>query len=117
MLVEEKRPYEFLVRWQDGVVKGAHVGYVHRILRDGVVVSETPGDVTPVTVGIQVGFPLADILDQIQIGALLALEEARVEKVALETTLAARQSEYENLQSAVMKLLSEYETYKVQHPA
>jgi hypothetical protein len=72
MLTEEKRPYELLVRWdtKTGAMLGAHVGFATVIRRDGEFVTETIDPVEPVDVGTGKGFPLADILDKLQITAL-----------------------------------------------
>jgi hypothetical protein len=71
-----KRPYEFLIRWKDGAISGAHVGYEVTVTEDGNVLSTTPLPVVPVDVGTGQGFPLADILCQVQIDALKDRESA-----------------------------------------
>jgi hypothetical protein len=99
------RPYEFLVRWGlDGKLSGAHI--IHRyVIEDGGVLRD--GGVTParpVATAGEVGFPLADILQQLQIDALAKidgvvlqaqalqrqLDEIAADKAALEDALAGR---------------------------
>lgn len=72
-LEEKKLPYEFLARWgTDGTLIGAHVGFRSMMLRDGAPIPgmETVHDVMPVDVGLKSGFPLADIVNQLQADAL-----------------------------------------------
>jgi hypothetical protein len=80
-----KRPYEFLIRWKDGAISGAHVGYEVTATEDGNVLSTTPLPVVPVDVGTGQGFPLAEILGQVQIDALKDRESALAAKAAAES--------------------------------
>lgn len=68
----KKLPYEFLARWdQDGRLAGAHAQFRYVTLAgDGSVVGEFTGPAEPVAVAGNAGFPLADILDGLQIAAL-----------------------------------------------
>jgi hypothetical protein len=71
-----KKPYELLVRWgQDGGLQGAHVQWAMLITDDtGAVIGSYPGEVEPVSLANgQAGFPLGDILSQMQLDALTAL--------------------------------------------
>lgn len=94
-----KTPYELLVRWdQSGALQGAHVQY-RFVIRDGEdVIGETPGPAVPLTLEAADGFPLGDLLSQVQIDALTAMATAAAERdsalvrvVELEATLAAGQ--------------------------
>ena len=78
-LTETKFPYEFLTRWdpKTGILLGSHVGFVTTIFRDDVVVSHIVEPVMPVGTD---GFPLKDILQQLQIDALKAVDIANTEK-------------------------------------
>ncbi|KAA1057157.1 hypothetical protein [Azospirillum argentinense] len=94
-----KTPYELLVRWdQSGTLAGAHVQYRY-VIRDGdAVIGETLGPAEPLTLEAAEGFPLDDILSQVQIDALTAMATAAAERDAallrmmeLEAILAAGQ--------------------------
>lgn len=69
IFTKTKTPYEFLVRWSaDGTLSGAHVGFRMITKEDGVVIADVLEPVVPVAVGLQAGFPLADILANVQAG-------------------------------------------------
>lgn len=100
------KPYEFLARWDaDGTLSGAHVQWRTILTNDdGTPAGEVVGDAKPVAVGSAEGFPLADILQQLQADALTGREEALAAcKEALaaksaaeaeaETSVAAAQAE------------------------
>ncbi|AWK90167.1 hypothetical protein [Azospirillum thermophilum] len=79
-----KHPYEFLVRWdRGGNLAGAHAQfrYVTRS-DDGAIVGDFIGPAEPVGVAGADGFPLADLLSEVQASALAALEAARAERDA-----------------------------------
>ncbi|NYZ17828.1 hypothetical protein HL658_35245 [Azospirillum sp. RWY-5-1] len=68
----KKLPYEFLARWdQDGRLAGAHAQFRYVTLADdGSVIGEFTGPAEPVAAAGDAGFPLADILGELQIAAL-----------------------------------------------
>jgi multidrug efflux pump subunit AcrA (membrane-fusion protein) len=76
------RPYEFLVRWRDGVISGAHVGFEDVIVEDGAVIGAVQQNVQAVDIGLGKGFPLAEILGQIHIDALTERDAAIAERDA-----------------------------------
>lgn len=102
----EKHPYELMVRWdQAGKLAGAHVQwrYVTRD-DDGKVVAEGATDAEPIDIGGGRGFPLGDILSEVQTQALADLAAARAanqkliqEKDAVEAERAALTEELESL--------------------
>ena len=77
MLETTKRPYELLVRWREGKISGAHVGFEITTTEDGSVLSTTPLAVMPVDIGQGAGFPLADILAQVHTDALIQMDAAQ----------------------------------------
>lgn len=87
-------PYELLARWRDGKLSGAHVQFLTVIMEDGKKISETIGDVMPVDVGEGIGFPLADILAQMHVDALAAVDSAN-------TALTEKQIEFEAIQESL----------------
>ncbi|PNQ94960.1 hypothetical protein C1S70_31380 (plasmid) [Azospirillum argentinense] len=93
-----KHPYELLVRWdQSGALQGAHVQYRY-VIRDGEdVIGETIGQALPLTLEAADGFPLGDLLSQVQIDALTGMAAA----VAARDTALARVAELEALLDAV----------------
>lgn len=89
MLEKKTLPYEFLARWTDGKLAGAHVGFITQIVEDGVVLSQTVGDVMPVDVGSGKGYPLQDIMDQLHIDALTEVDALKAEVAAKQAELDA----------------------------
>ena len=76
---ETKTPYEFLVRFnQDGSISGAHIAWLEQVYKDDVVINQSE-KVEAVAFGTQTGFPLASILNEVQISALIDLEIAKKE--------------------------------------
>lgn len=96
-----KRPYEFLVRWKDGNISGAHVGYEVTVTDNGAVISTNPLPVVPVDVGTGQGFPLNEILGQLQIDALKERDAALSAKKIAETAKAATEKEKDELSAAL----------------
>jgi hypothetical protein len=80
VFTEERTPNEFLVRWNnEGVIQGAHVGWLDTVLKDGVVLSQSETNVESVAIGLSEGFPLTDILTQLQIDCVLERETLLLE--------------------------------------
>ena len=93
MITTEKRPYELLVRWREGKITGAHVGFELTATEDGKVLSTTPLAVMAVDIGQGIGFPLADILAQVHTDALIGRDMAIAEKSAAQTERSAALAE------------------------
>jgi hypothetical protein len=80
VFTEERTPNEFLVRWnREGLIQGAHVGWLDTVLKDGVVLSQSETNVESVAVGLSDGFPLTDILTQLQVDCILERETLLLE--------------------------------------
>ena len=92
-ITKQQTPYEFLVRWTDGAVAGAHIRFLERLVEDGVVISEKESDAKPVGMAGGVGFPIADILTALQVTALSDLALEKTAKAAAETALTEAQTE------------------------
>ena len=88
-ITKTTQPYEFLVRWRDGAISGAHIRFLETVLEDGVVLAQKEGNAMPVSLSGEVGYPLADVLTAVQQSALVELEKA---KEALATAEASRQT-------------------------
>ncbi len=73
-ITKQSKPYEFLARWDHvtGALKGAHTQRFDGVYEDGVLLSGQPGKA--MGVGEDLAFPLADILSQLQIDALAAVD-------------------------------------------
>lgn len=80
-IIEQRKPYEFLARWDPltGQFKGAYIQFFDAVLRDGVQIAGQPSKAFGVGDGM--AFPLADILNQVQIDALSELD-ARAAAIA-----------------------------------
>jgi hypothetical protein len=86
---EERTPNEFLVRWnKEGLIQGAHVGWLDTVLKDGVVISQTETNVESVAIGLSEGFPLTDILTQLQVDCILERETLLLEIQTLKSEIA-----------------------------
>ena len=93
---EVRTPYEFLIRWnQDSTISGAHVGFLDTVLRDGKVLTQKQNNVESVAMGLQEGFPLSDILDQVLIDALLLIETLKAENATLKIEIETLKVENE----------------------
>jgi|APSaa5957512535_1039671.scaffolds.fasta_scaffold324883_1 hypothetical protein len=40
MITKQREPYEFLIRWEKGEIKGAHLVEIERVLEDGAILTE-----------------------------------------------------------------------------
>jgi hypothetical protein len=89
VFTEERTPNEFLVRWNnEGVIQGAHVGWLDTVLKDGVVLSQTETNVESVAIGLSEGFPLTDILTQLQVDCILERETLLLEIQTLKAEIS-----------------------------
>jgi hypothetical protein len=90
---ETRTPYEFLVRWnQDSTISGAHVGFLDTVLKDGEVLTQKQNNVQSVALGLQEGFPLSDVLEQVLIDALLLIETLQSEIVDLKEAATEKEA-------------------------
>lgn len=113
MIETVKRPYEFLVRWREGKITGAHVGYELTTTEDGKVLSTTPLAVMPVDIGSGVGFPLADILGQVHIDAVATMSVAQAECQAKADECAKHEEAIAVLTGELEKVKSELQSLKI----
>ena len=87
-ITKTNTPYEFLVRWTDGTIAGAHVRFLETISEDGTVLTQKEGNAMPVSMAGEAGYPLADILSSIQTQAIIEREDAVAAKATAEAALA-----------------------------
>jgi hypothetical protein len=98
---ETRTPYEFLVRWnQDSTISGAHVGFLDTVLKDGQVLTQKQNNVQSVALGLQEGFPLSDVLEQVLIDALLLIETLQSDNTALKSEVETKDKEIAELQDS-----------------
>ena len=90
-ITKTTQPYEFLVRWRDGAISGAHIRFLETILEDGVVLAQKEGNAMPVSLAGEAGYPLADVLSAVQKSALVDLEKAKEALATAEAAIAAVQ--------------------------
>jgi hypothetical protein len=110
VFTENRTPNEFLVRWNsEGVIQGAHVGWLDTVLKDGVVLSQSETNVESVAVGLSDGFPLVDILTQLQVDFILERETSMVEVTNLKLTLAESKAETESLNLQIVSFQNQAE--------
>ncbi len=92
-ITKTNQPYEFLVRWNNGTLAGAHIRFLETLTEDGVVLSQKEGNAQPVSLAGEAGFPIEDILDGLQATALSDLAAAQAAKATAEAALTAKQAE------------------------
>ena len=92
-ITKTNQPYEFLARWNNGTLAGAHIRFLETISEDGVVLSQKEGNAQPVSLAGEAGFPIEDILDGLQATALSDLAAAQAAKATAEAALTAKQAE------------------------
>lgn len=104
-------PYEFLARFdhQTGVLKGAHCK-----LFDSVTGKE--GNAQAVAVAGAQGFPLSDILTQIETGAILAMEEARANLAAEQAAHATTKAELDSVKAELAASAEVIAAYQAAQP-
>ena len=90
------QPYEFLVRWDHltGVLKGAHIK-----LFDTVTMLE--GHAQSVAIAGASGFPLAEVLTAVEVGAIAALDAAVIKHAS---EIAAKDAEIAALKAEIVRL-------------
>ena len=84
-ITKTQQPYEFVIRWKNGKISGAHIKFLDRIIDDdGVtVLSEKEGEAQSVSMAGEVGYPIADILTLVQSTALADLATVTAQLDAL----------------------------------
>lgn len=99
MILEEKKiPYEFLIRFNnEGRVNGAHIAYTETIIKDGQIIHSKQTDPQAVTLGIDEGFPLEDILGELNVLNVKEIELLQYEKSELEKTVTENEEEINSL--------------------
>ena len=97
-------PYEFLVRWKDGAIAGAHIKFLETVSENGVVLSQKEGIASPVSMAGESGFPIADLLTTVQTQALTDLAAAQAVISNHPSGLAAKDAEIAALQAQVTAL-------------
>ena len=55
-------PYEFLIRWTDGKISGAHIKFLETVADGTEILSVKEGEAQKVSLAGEVGFPIADVL-------------------------------------------------------
>ncbi len=85
--------YEFMARWNPdplniykAKLSGMHIGFRTTTYEDGVMIADSPDPVMPVALGLVEGFPLEEIMSQLQISLAVLCEEqqAQLNKRAVE---------------------------------
>lgn len=87
-ITKTTQPYEFLVRWTNGNIAGAHVRFLETISEDGTVLTQKEGNAMPVSMAGEAGFPLSDLLTLTQQTALAERDAALAAKATAEAALA-----------------------------
>lgn len=76
MITKTKTPYEFLIRWTDGKISGAHIKFLETVSEDGVILAQKETNAEPVELAIEVGFPIADVWAMVSAGAASVGQQA-----------------------------------------
>jgi len=110
---ETRTPYEFLVRWnQDSTISGAHIGFLDTVLKDGEVLTQKQNNVQSVALGLQEGFPLGDVLEQVLIDALLLIETLQIDNAGLKSELETKDKEIAELEASATQAAKEIANLK-----
>lgn len=91
-----KTPYEQLTRWSpDGKVSGMHIKFLETFKDDvtGEVIFQREGQAEHVSMAGELGFPLADVLDEIHVSALTTIEAKNAEIQKKDSDAAADKAE------------------------
>ena len=73
-------PYEFLVRWRNGVVSGYHFKTLAKVIDDdGTVIHEAEGDAMSAEMAQAIGYDLTGIIGAVNLGALTACDMHKAE--------------------------------------
>lgn len=93
-ITKTNQPYEFLARWNNGALAGAHIRFLETISEDGVVLSQKEGNAQPVSLAGEAGFPIEDILTSLQATAITERDAAVAAKATAEAALATANTEH-----------------------
>ena len=86
-ITKSQTPNELLVRWSDaGQIQGAHIVFREAVIEDGVELSSRLLPAQPVALAGEVGFPLGDVLAEVQSSALATIEARDAEIAALKAS-------------------------------
>lgn len=97
-----KHPYEFLARWdQNGALKGAQIQWRYVITDNGTVIDGGISNAEPVNVAGNDGFPVSEILEDVQKSAVVAMNTAIAEKSVTQTNLDAALARIVELEAAL----------------
>ena len=95
MITKTSTPYEFLIRWTDGKISGAHIKFLETITEDGVTLAQKETNAEPVELAIEAGFPMADVWAMVSAGAaqvgqkaLTDIADANTKKLEAEAAAA-----------------------------
>lgn len=110
MTIEKRtRPYELLVRWGPAGLQGAHVQFIDEIVEDDLILQARPGDVIPVSLAGDAGFPVADILSTAQADAIGTATAKMAECDALQEQLRTTTTELQDATGALAVLQEQYD--------
>jgi hypothetical protein len=88
MITKTRSPYEFLVRWTDGKISGAHIKFLDSVIEDGTVLNVEEGLAQPVSMAGEVGYPIADIWAAITASAISTGQQALTDMATADTKKA-----------------------------
>src|SRR5574343_30442 len=93
-ITKSQTPNEFLVRWSDaGQIQGAHIVFREAVVEDGTELTSRLLPAQPVAMAGAAGFPLADVLADVQASALATIEARDAEIAALKATQPTSEAE------------------------
>ena len=100
-ITKSKTPNEFLVRWSDtGTIQGAHIVFREAVIEDGTELSSKLLPTQPVSLDGEAGFPLSDVLAEVQASALATIEARDAEIAALKADAAQAKTDADAALSA-----------------
>lgn len=104
-LTVSDQPYEFLARWdQTGNLVGAHIQRRFVTRNGDTIVAEAVGQPQPVALDGNGDFPLADIMTEVQVGAIAQANALTAQVTEAQTALATAIAERDAALARVAEL-------------
>jgi hypothetical protein len=106
-----RRPYEILIRYENGVPKGAQLICEEGVTEDGVVIQRSETLAQPIDLE---GFALSEVIGQTAADALARVEEAELEIQAANYRATAAEAKVAEIQQQLSDFLGQMEALKAQ---
>ena len=114
-ITKSQTPNEFLVRWSDaGQIQGAHIVFRETLIEDGTELTSRLLPAQPVALAGASGFPLADVLAEVQASALATIEARDAENATLKADKEAADRARDDALAQVAALQEQFDAINPQ---